>query len=43
VGRRGCGQFKPEWRDQGIALAYAGSFRGVESSRIWVSHFGRQG
>ncbi len=35
--------FKPEWTDQGIALVYAPSFRGVASSRIWVSHFGHQG
>ena len=35
--------FKAEWREQGLALAYAPSFRGVEDSRIWVSHFGRQG
>ena len=35
--------FKADWREQGIALVYAPNFRGVESSRIWVSHFGRQG
>jgi uncharacterized protein YkwD len=35
--------FKPEWTDQGVALVYLPSFRGVASSRIWVSHFGRQG
>ncbi len=35
--------FKPEWTDQGIALVYVPSFRGVASSRIWVSHFGHQG
>jgi len=35
--------FKPEWTDQGIALVYVPSFRGVEGSRIWVSHFGHQG
>ena len=29
--------------DQGMALAYVPDFRGVLSSRIWVSHFGRQG
>lgn len=35
--------FKREWTDQGIALAYVEEFRGLESSRIWVSHFGHQG
>ena len=35
--------FKPEWTDQGIALVYVPSFRGVASNRIWVSHFGHQG
>jgi uncharacterized protein YkwD len=35
--------FKPEWTDQGIALAYVENFQGLESSRIWVSHFGHQG
>jgi uncharacterized protein YkwD len=35
--------FKPEWTEQGIALVYVPSFRGVENSRIWVSHFGHQG
>jgi len=35
--------FKPEWTEQGIALVYLPSFRGVEGSRIWVSHFGHQG
>jgi uncharacterized protein YkwD len=35
--------FKPEWTDQGIALVYVPSFRGVANSRIWVSHFGHQG
>ena len=35
--------FKPEWTEQGIALVYVPSFRGVANSRIWVSHFGHQG
>jgi uncharacterized protein YkwD len=35
--------FKPEWTEQGIALVYVSSFRGVQNSRIWVSHFGHQG
>jgi uncharacterized protein YkwD len=35
--------FKADWREQGMALAYVPDFRGVASSRIWVSHFGRQG
>lgn len=35
--------FKPDWTEQGIAFAYVRSFRGVEDSRIWVSHFGRHG
>ncbi len=35
--------FKPDWTEQGIAFAYAPQFRGVEDSRIWVSHFGRHG
>jgi uncharacterized protein YkwD len=35
--------FRPDWTEQGIAFAYAPSFRGVENSRIWVSHFGRHG
>ena len=35
--------FKREWTDQGIALIYVPSFRGVANSRIWVSHFGHQG
>jgi uncharacterized protein YkwD len=35
--------FKPEWTEQGIALVYVPSFRGVQNSRIWVSHFGHQG
>ena len=35
--------FKSDWTEQGIALVYASNFRGVANSRIWVSHFGRQG
>jgi hypothetical protein len=35
--------FKPDWTEQGVALVYAENFRGVADSRIWVSHFGRQG
>ena len=35
--------FKPDWTEQGIALVYVERFRGVASSRIWVSHFGPQG
>jgi uncharacterized protein YkwD len=35
--------FKPEWTEQGIALVYVPSFRGVANSRIWVSHFGHPG
>lgn len=35
--------FRADWREQGIAFAYVPSFRGVENSRIWVSHFGRRG
>jgi uncharacterized protein YkwD len=35
--------FKSDWTEQGIALVYAADFRGVANSRIWVSHFGRQG
>jgi Luciferase-like monooxygenase len=35
--------FKPDWTEQGIALVYVERFRGVASSRIWVSHFGHQG
>jgi Cysteine-rich secretory protein family len=35
--------FKPDWTEQGIALVYGKRFRGVASSRIWVSHFGHQG
>ncbi|HET9673489.1 MAG TPA: CAP domain-containing protein [Gaiellaceae bacterium] len=35
--------FKPDWTEQGIALVYRPRFRGVASSRIWVSHFGHQG
>ena len=35
--------FKPEWTEQGIALVYVPTFRGVANSRIWVSHFGHQG
>jgi uncharacterized protein YkwD len=34
---------KADWTEQGIALVYAADFRGVANSRIWVSHFGRQG
>lgn len=34
---------KPDWTEQGIALVYSANFRGVANSRIWVSHFGRQG
>ena len=32
-----------EWTEQGLALVYVMRFRGVASSRIWVSHFGHQG
>ena len=35
--------FKPDWTEQGVALVYRPRFRGVGSSRIWVSHFGHQG
>jgi hypothetical protein len=35
--------FKREWTEQGLALVYVMRFRGVASSRIWVSHFGHQG
>ena len=35
--------FKREWTEQGLALVYVERFRGVASSRIWVSHFGHQG
>lgn len=35
--------FRAEWTEQGIALVYIGDFRGIEDSRIWVSHFGRHG
>jgi uncharacterized protein YkwD len=35
--------FKPDWTEQGISLVYVERFRGVVSSRIWVSHFGHQG
>lgn len=31
------------WTEQGVALVPSASFRGVANSRIWVSHFGRQG
>ena len=34
---------KPNWTEQGIALVTVADFRGVANSRIWVSHFGRQG
>ena len=34
---------KSDWREQGLAFAYVANFRGVANSRIWVSHFGRQG
>lgn len=32
-----------EWTEQGIALVHVPNFRGVEDTRIWVSHFGRRG
>jgi uncharacterized protein YkwD len=32
-----------EWLEQGIALVEVANFRGVEDTRIWVSHFGRRG
>lgn len=32
-----------EWTEQGLALVVVRDFRGVADSRIWVSHFGRQG
>lgn len=35
--------FRAEWTEQGIALVYVGDFRGIEDSRVWVSHFGRRG
>jgi uncharacterized protein YkwD len=34
---------RPEWTEQGIALIHVPSFRGVDDTRIWVSHFGRRG
>jgi uncharacterized protein YkwD len=34
---------EPKWTEQGVALVYVPRFRGVEGSRIWVSHFGRHG
>jgi uncharacterized protein YkwD len=35
--------FNPQWTEQGVAFAYVPRFRGVENTRIWVSHFGRHG
>jgi uncharacterized protein YkwD len=34
---------RADWSEQGIALVYVPDFRGVENTRIWVSHFGRRG
>ncbi len=34
---------EPKWTEQGIALVYVPTFRGVEGSRSGVSHFGRHG
>jgi uncharacterized protein YkwD len=34
---------RADWLEQGLALVYVPNFRGVEDSRIWVSHFGRRG
>lgn len=35
--------FLDEWTEQGIALLYVDEFRGIDDSRIWVSHFGHRG
>jgi uncharacterized protein YkwD len=34
---------RADWAEQGIALVHVANFRGVEDTRIWVSHFGRRG
>jgi uncharacterized protein YkwD len=34
---------RADWQEQGLALVEVRDFRGVEDSRIWVSHFGRRG
>jgi hypothetical protein len=34
---------RADWSEQGIALVHVPDFRGVEDTRIWVSHFGRRG
>jgi uncharacterized protein YkwD len=34
---------RADWAEQGIALVHVPNFRGVEDTRIWVSHFGRRG
>jgi uncharacterized protein YkwD len=34
---------RADWAEQGLALVYVPNFRGIEDSRIWVSHFGRRG
>jgi uncharacterized protein YkwD len=34
---------RADWLEHGLALVYVPKFRGVEDSRIWVSHFGRRG
>lgn len=34
---------RADWAEQGLALVYVRNFRGIEDSRIWVSHFGRRG
>jgi uncharacterized protein YkwD len=34
---------RADWVEQGIAVIHVPNFRGVEDTRIWVSHFGRRG